>query len=190
MTEATPSAATRENEAAWPGRVAGASAIASALASVAWLAGLAPADGFPDRWITVWNLLLVPVAAWLGFVLARANETRLAAVAALSAFAGIVSCVLWATSWQRADLEAVWIGLSAAWWIVTGLLLVRRGARWLGWLTVVLGAFAGLDAIVTWAGNDGFLFLLSSPKLPLAWVWAFAVGVRLLVDPTLEPDTP
>jgi hypothetical protein len=189
MTGATTNAETRENDAAWPGHVAGALAIASALASMAWLAGLAPADGFPDRWITVWNLLLVPVAAWLGFVLARANETRLAAVAALSALAGIASCVLWATSWQRADLEAVWIGLSAGWWIVTGLLLVRRGARWLGWLTVALGAFAGLDAFVTWSGGEGFLFLLSSPKLPLAWVWALAVGVRLLVDPTLEPDT-
>jgi hypothetical protein len=164
-------------------------AIGSALASVAWLVGLAPADEFPDRWITVWNALLVPAAAWLGYVLVRANEPRLAMVAALAGLAGITSCVLWATSWQRADLEAVWIGLSAAWWIVTGLLLVRRVARWLGWLTVVLGAFAGLDALVTWAGNEGFLFLLASPKLPLAWAWAFAVGVRLVVDPTLEPDT-
>ena len=52
-----------------------------------------------------------------------------------------------------------------------------------GWLTVVLGAFAGLDAIVTWAGNEGFLFLLSSPKLPLAWFLVFAVGVA-------APDRP
>jgi hypothetical protein len=189
MTEATTNAAAREFGSAWLGRAAGAAAIGSALTSVAWLAGLAPADGFPDRWITVWNLLLVPVAAWLGYVLVRANEPWLAAVAGLSAFAGLASCVLWATSWQQADLEAVWIGLSAVWWIVTGLLLIRRDARRLGWLTVALGAFAGLDAFVTWAGNEGFLFLFASPKLPLAWVWAFAVGVRLLVDPTLEPDT-
>jgi len=189
MTEATTNAAVREIAAAWLGRVAGASAIASALASVAWLAGLAPADGFPDRWITLWNLLLVPAAAWLGYLLARTNEPRLAAAAGLSALAGVVSCVLWATAWQRGDLEAIWIGLSAAWWIVTGLLFLRRGARWLGWLTLVLGAFAGLDAFVTAVGNEGFLFLLSGPKLPLAWIWAFAAGVRLLVDPTLEPDT-
>jgi hypothetical protein len=174
--------------APWPGRLAGLAAIASALASVAWLAGLAPAEGFPDRWITVWNLLLVPAAAWLGYLLVRSNEPRVAMVAALAAAAGVASCVLWATSWQRADLESVWIGLSAAWWIATGLLLVRRGARWLGWLTVLLGGFAVLDALVTWFGNEGILFLLSSPKLPLAWVWAFAVGMRLVVDPALEPD--
>jgi hypothetical protein len=189
MTATSSAAADQELLAPLAGRAAGLAAIGSALASVAWLVGLAPADEFPDRWITVWNALLVPAAAWLGYVLVRANEPRLAMVAALAGLAGITSCVLWATSWQRADLEAVWIGLSAAWWIVTGLLLVRRGARWLGWLTVVLGAFAGLDALVTWAGNEGFLFLLASPKLPLAWAWAFAVGVRLVGDPTLEPDT-
>ena len=170
------------------GRIAGLAAIASGLASLAWLVGLAPTPEFPDRWITIWNLLLIPAGAWLGFVLVRANGPLLAAVAGLSALAGIASCVLWATSWQRADLEALWIALSAAWWIPTGLLLVRRGPRWLGWFTVVLGVFAGLDAFVTWAGNEGFLFLLASPKLPLAWIWAFAVGVRLVVDPALEPD--
>ena len=172
----------------WLGRVAGLAAIASALASAAWLTGLAPADGFPDRWITAWNLLLVPAAIWLGSLLVRSSPPALAAVAALSAIAGIAACVLWATSWQRADLEAVWIGLSAAWWITTGLLLVRRGAQWIGWLTVVLGAFAGLDALVTLAGNEGILFLMSSPKLPLAWIWALVLGIRLVTDPTLEPD--
>ena len=131
----------------------------------------------------------MPAAAWLGLPPRPLEPPGVAVVAALAAVAGIASCALWATSWQRADLEAAWIGLSAAWWFPTGLLLVRRGARWLGWLTVLLGAFAGLDALVTWAGNEGVLFLLASPKLPLAWVWAFAVGVRLVIDPMLEPDT-
>ena len=164
MTEATATAEDRPRDGAWLGRIAGVAAVASGLASLAWLAGLAPAGGFPDRWISVWNLLLVPAAAWLGFVLVRSNGPSLSALAALSAVAGIVSCVLWATSWQRADLEALWIGLSAAWWVPTGLLLVRRGARRLGWLTMVLGAFAGLDALVTWAGDEGILFLLASPS--------------------------
>ena len=189
MTAATADSSGRRLEASWLGRIAGLAAIASGLASLGWLAGLAPADGFPDRWITIWNLLLVPAAAWLGLLLVGSNRPVPAAVAALAAVAGVVSCTLWAASWQRADLEAVWIGLSAVWWIPTGLLLVRRGARWLGWLTVVLGAFAGLDAAVTWAGDEGIAFLLASPKLPLAWVWAFAVGVRLVVDPSLEPDS-
>jgi hypothetical protein len=170
------------------GRIAGLAAIGSALASLAWLLALAPAAGFPDRWITIWNLLLVPAAAWLGLVLVRSSRAELAAVAALSAVAGIASCVLWATSWQRAELEAAWIGLSAVWWMTTGLLLVRR-ARWLGWFTLVLGAFAGLDALVTWAGDEGTAFFLASPKLPLAWIWAFVVGAKLIVDPTLERDT-
>jgi hypothetical protein len=31
-------------------------------------------------------------------------------------------------------------------------------------------------------------FLLASPKLPLGWLWALVVGVRLLVDPLLAAD--
>jgi hypothetical protein len=171
------------------GRLAGAAAIASAVASAAWLTGLSPAAEFPDRWIEVWNVLLVPAAAWLGFVLLRSSPngpTRL--LAGGSAVAGIAGCVLWATSWERADLEAVWIGLSAAWWIATGFLLVLRGTRWLGWFTAIVGAFAALDALVTWAGDEGIAFLLASPKLPLGWLWALIVGVRLLMDPWLEAD--
>jgi hypothetical protein len=108
-------------------------------------------------------------------------------VAAASAIAGVASCVLWATSWQRPDLEAVWIGLSAAWWIPTGLLLVGRGVRGLGWFTVIVGCFALLDAIVTGVGDAGFAFVLASPKLPLGWFWALLTGGLLLDNPMLEP---
>jgi hypothetical protein len=76
------------------------------------------------------------------------------------------------------------------WWLGTGLLLVSRRVAMLGWLTVVLGAFALVDALMTAAGVDGPAYLLAGPKLPLGWIWAAAVGARLLRDPTLQPDTP
>jgi hypothetical protein len=171
----------------WIGRLAGVAAIGSSLASAAWALGFAPAAGFPDRWITIWNLLLVPAAVWIGFVLVRTGEGGGRLLAAVAAVAGALSCALWATAWQRSDLEALWIGLSAAWWVPTGWLLVRRGVRGLGWFTVVVGAFAVLDAVVTLAGDEGTAFLLASPKLPLGWFWALLAGGLLLDNPMLRP---
>ena len=93
------------------------------------------------------------------------------------------------TSSTTASLEWVWIALSAAWWLASGWLLVARRARWLGGLTVVLGAFAAFGAAITLVGDDGLGLVLASPKLPLAWLWAFVAGVRLVVDPGLDRDT-
>jgi hypothetical protein len=180
----------RLDRSAWLGRLSGATAIGSGLAGIAWAAGLAPSDAFPELWITIWNLLLVPVAGWLALSLIRrsASGSR-PGIAAIAGVAGIASCLLWATSRQRADLEAIWVGLSALWWLASGALLVTRGARAIGLLTLVVGGFAAIDSAMTALGVGGELYLLAGPKLPLGWVWALAIGVRLVADPLLDPDS-
>jgi hypothetical protein len=171
------------------GRLAGLAGLASAAASVAYIAtGMSSVGSAADldRWIVAWNLLLVPVALWLGVVLSGRGDPAAWILAGIGATVGVLSCVLWATSYERPTLEPVWIGLSAAWWGIVGWLLVRHGLHRLGAFTVVVAAFAALDAIMTAIGVSGPAYALAGPKLPVAWVWTLVVGARLMIDPWLR----
>jgi hypothetical protein len=180
----------RSNRSAWLGRFSGLAAIGSAMSAVAWVAGLGPTGEFPDRWISIWNLLLLPAAGWIGLRLFRRSDLGWRpTVAGLAAVSGLASGLLWATSWQRSDLEPTWIALSAVWWIGTGSLLTGGAGRVLGTFTLVLGIVAGLDAIGTIAGAEGPFLLLTGAKLPLSWLWALIVGAVLVADPMLEGDS-
>lgn len=132
------------------------------------------------------SAFLIPVAGYLW----RCLEPVHRPVATVSAVAGIASLLLWATApvsgaW---NLEAAWIGLSAVWWLGTGILLRRFRPGW-GTFTIVVGVAAALDAVVT-AFEDTIPFVifavLGGPKLPLSLVWMIWSGVTLLRRPELR----
>jgi hypothetical protein len=171
------------------GRLAGAAGLASAGASVAFVATSMSSINSPDdldRWTVAWNILLLPVAIWLGVALAIRRPAADRLLAGIASGAGVLSCLLWATTYQRPATEPVWLGLSAVWWSIVGALLVQSGMRRLGAFSLVVGAFAALDSLLTAAGVNGEAYLLAAPKLPIAWAWALLVGARLVVDPMLR----
>ena len=105
------------------GRVAGAFALASGFAYVAYLI---PPEG-RDQAITAWNLLIIPTALYLGGRLASRGPI----ISASSTAAGVTASLLWAFGYRSPSLEPWWIGLAAAWWLGLGWLLrnERRAAR-------------------------------------------------------------
>jgi len=124
--------------------------------------------------------LLVPPALWLGRALAPAAPAQVWAATA----AGVASLLWWILSgiafpWSW---EAGYIALSAAWWLGVGGPL-RRSNRPLGTFTLVVGAFAAADALVTAAGDRVPFWafaLFGGPKLPLQTAWTVWLGIALL----------
>lgn len=159
------------------GRIAGAFALASGLASVAYL--LIPEN--PEWAITAWNLLIIPTALYLG---ARVASRRSVAAAASTA-AGIIASLLWAFAYQSPTLEPWWIGLAAAWWLGLGWLLAPE-RRALGRFTLLLGVAAAMDFLVTALNAPWPIYALGAFKLPLTLVWTVWVGLSLLRRPLVS----
>jgi hypothetical protein len=141
--------------------------------------------------VGAWNVLQLPVAvalwAWLG---PRSRE-----VVNIATACGVGSLILWAASAitpSLAPLEAVWIGLSAVWYVGIGT-AARTERRFLGALTLVVGLAAIGDAIVTvpeMLGNplpDVLFMALGGWKIPLALVWSLVVGAELAIRPPARP---
>ena len=125
------------------------------------------------------NLLLIPVAFHFWFRLGPSLSLTIATAA------GVGSLLLWTIhSWVQpmGELEPIWIWLSATWWLGLGAQL-RPLHHKLGVFTIVVGLAAVLDAIVSTPGlNPPFVVfaLLGAWKIPLSFVWAFAVALTIL----------
>jgi hypothetical protein len=141
--------------------------------------------------VGAWNVLQLPVAvalwAWLRL---RSRE-----VVDITTACGVGSLILWAASAitpSLAPLEAVWIGLSAVWYIGIGA-VARRERRFLGVLTIVVGLAAIGDAVVTvpeMLGSplpDVLFMALGGWKIPLALAWSLVVGAELAIRPPAGP---
>jgi hypothetical protein len=127
-----------------------------------------------------WNLLLIPAA----LVLWRRLRTSAPGMALLATVCGVLSVTFWGygglTHTITPALETAYLFLSAVWWIVIGLLW-KESAKWVGRLTLVLGAFTALDFVFTFFEPVPFwLYLTAAPKLPLAALWSISVGVWLI----------
>lgn len=154
--------------------MAGAFAIASGLAYLAYPLMSEGRDGA----ITAWNLLIIPVAIYLGAKLVWRGPI----VAAASTAAGVTASLLWAFAYASPTLEPWWIGLAAAWWLGLGWLL-RSDHRALGRFTPLLGVATLFDLVVTGLNVSMPLYLLGAFKLPLTVAWSFWVGLTLIRDP-------
>ena len=152
-------------------RLAGAFALASGVAYLAYLL-LTPAQ---DGAITAWNLLIIPAAVYVGVVLAPGGPI----VAAVSTVTGIVASFLWAFDYKSPTLEPVWIGLAATWWLGIGWLMRRQNRR-LGWFTLILSAATAVDFVLTALNAPFPLYALGGFKIPLTIVWTFWVGAALM----------
>ena len=127
-----------------------------------------------------WNLLLLPAALVLHAELEPVEPVRMQLVT----LAGIVSLLFWAfgsaTRTITPVLEVTYLALSAVWWIGLGLSL-RAGRRGFAAFTLLLGAFAAWDAVLTsWPQVPFTLYLTAAPKLPLSIVWDFVLAWVLL----------
>lgn len=170
------------------GRAVGVCALAAA--SAFFGLGAVEGGGLPERagpyFLGAQSAFLLPLAAYLWWQVQPPRRAQ----ATLSAAAGMLSLLLWASApvtgaWE---LEPVWIGLSAMWWIGTGVLLRAFRPAW-GAFTVILGVAAALDAVVT--GFEEVLpfalfAVLGGPKLPLSLVWMIWSGVALLRRPRIH----
>mgnify|MGYP001420755366 CR=1 FL=1 len=165
-------------------RVAGVTAILSGVAQGSWaiLNGVTPGGldaGAPQvvqlgQYLGIgWNLLLIPVAVFLGIWL-RPKSPYLVVVYTVC---GLASFLLWAI--DSAVMEASWILLSAVWWLGIGFVL-RSEHKILGSLTIIVGIAAVLDGMVTLLDLQGPVFALSALKLPLATIWNVWLGIALL----------
>ena len=161
-------------EAGVAGRIAGALAIWSGLAYVAY-----PLVG--DSAITAWNLLIIPAAVWLG--IRTAHRGRI--LSAVFTAAGVAASLLWAIVYHEPQLELWWIGLAAAWWLGLGWLL-RADRRRLAAFTLLLGLTAAVDFVLTVLDASMPIYALGGFKIPLTVVWTFWVGWTLVRDPLLE----
>lgn len=153
--------------------MAGAFALASGLAYLAYLFPLEARDGA----ITAWNLLIMPTALYLG----RRVAWRGAIASAGSTAAGVTASLLWAFGYHSPALEPWWIGLAAAWWLSLGWLL-RTEHRALGLFTLLLGVAATIDFVVTALNAPWPIYALGGFKIPLTTAWTFWVGLSLLRD--------
>jgi hypothetical protein len=179
-------------------RLAGSLALAAGLCWFIWaivnvVAGQAldhPANRFSaliSASLTAgWNLLLIPAALRL-YLRFRRLGAPLLLVATL---AGIVSMSLWAAGGVLGiprGVETAYLVLAAVWLIVLGL-RVRPEWRRFGTFTLVVGGFTALDAAFNLFEPVPFaVYLLASPKLPLAAAWSLTAGV-LLVRASPEAD--
>jgi len=156
------------------GRVAGAFALASGFAYVAYLLPFAGRD-----WaITAWNLLIIPTALHLGGRVASAGPL----LSAVSMAAGVAASLLWAFAYDSPALEPWWIGLAAAWWLGVGW-LVRTERRALGRFTLLLSLATTIDFVLTAVNAPMPIYALGGFKIPLTIVWTFWIGLTLVRDP-------
>ena len=180
-----------QRHTASPSTFAGVCAFGAGIAWVTWAAlnahlhgGLdvgAPAVGEGTARVgaflqVAWNLLLLPAALALHAELQPAEPARMPLVT----LAGIVSLLFWAfgsaTRTITPVLEVTYLALSAVGWIGLGLSL-RAGRRAFAAFTLLLGAFAAWDAVLTsWQQVPFTLYLTAAPKLPLSIVWDFALA--------------
>lgn len=160
------------------GRTAGAFAIASGLAYVAYW----PVLESPEWAITAWNLLIIPTALYLGTRVASRGPIASAA----STAAGVTASLLWAFAYRSPTLEPWWIGLAAAWWLALGRLLLPE-RRALGGFTLLLGIAAAIDFIVTALNAPSPIYALGAFKGPLSMIWTFWIGLTLLRRPLVAP---
>lgn len=152
-------------------RLAGAFALGSGVAYLAYLLPISARDGA----ISAWNLLIIPTSVYLGVVLAPRGPV----VAAASTAAAVVASLLWAFDYKSPTLEPVWIGLAAFWWFAIGWLLRRENPR-LGWFTLILSAATAIDFVLTALNAPFPIYALGGFKIPLTIVWTFWVGVALV----------
>ena len=116
---------------------------------------------------------------------------RAPVAATIATVAGVASCSLWAAAAASGGSstsipEWSWIGLSAVWWLALGVALwpstARSGPSRSSWASprsatsaVTLPETTGV--VVPWEvyGTVG------GAKLPLAMLWAFVIGVAMVV---------
>jgi hypothetical protein len=168
-------------------RVAGMTAILSGAAQVSWAmlngvtqGGLDSGGASPQVvrigqiLLISWNLLLLPVALFLGTWL----RTKSPYLVVLYTVCGIASFLLWALN--SPVMEFSWILLSAAWWAGIGFVL-RSELRVLGIFTIVVGIAALLDGMVTLLDLPLPFLALGALKLPLSLIWDVWIGILLLL---------
>jgi hypothetical protein len=156
------------------GRAAGALALASGFA---YLAYLLPIEG-RDRAIMAWNLLIIPTTLYLGGRMASRGRV----LAAASMAAGVAAALLWAIAYDSPGLEPWWIGLAAGWWVGVGWLL-RTANRPLARLTLLLGLATTVDFVLTALNVPWPIYALGGFKIPLTIVWTFWIGFSIVRDP-------
>jgi len=166
--------------------LAGVAAIASGVVQV----GAFFLGGFGltvEQGVLLWNVLLIPAALVLGVSLVR----RAPVAATIATIAGVASCSLWAAAAASGGSstsiqEWSWIGLSAVWWLALGIAL-WPSHRALGAFTFIVGIAALGDVAVTLPETAGVVVpwevygTVGGAKLPLAMLWAFVIGVAMLV---------
>ena len=127
-----------------------------------------------------WNLLLIPAALVLYASLLERHPFRVR----LATVCGVASLLFWAyggaTHGITPPLEVSYLVLSAVWWCGIGVTLWSSN-KVFGGLTIILGAFAFWDALLTAFEPVPFaLYLTAAPKLPLSILWDFALGSFLI----------
>ncbi len=168
-------------------RVAGVTAILSGAAQVSWAVlngvtqGGLDSGGASPQVVRIgqillisWNLLLLPVALFLGTWL----RTKSPYLVVLYTVCGIASFLLWALN--SPVMEFSWILLSAVWWAGIGFVL-RSEHRVLGIFTIVVGIAALLDGIVTLLDLPLPFLALGALKLPFSLIWDVWIGILLLL---------
>lgn len=130
-----------------------------------------------------WNILLIPAALSLH----RKLSPRAPGLVMMFTVYGVLSLAFWAfggVTQITPELEITYLALAAIWWLGTGTMLCRD-ARWLGVCTIVVGAFAALDALLSLFEPVPFeIYVLAAPKLPLCALWSILMGFALWRWPT------
>lgn len=176
-------------------RIAGITAILSALAWIAWAILNAVTHGQLDapghsvsptitrtgQLLTVsWNLFLVPAALLLWRWLQDESPNLMSICTVL----GVLSLAFWAygaaTRGISSALEVTYLILSGVWWLGVGFIL-RRRKRALGVFTLVLGGLTIFDGFLSIFENVPiYLLAPAGLKIPLSNIWSCWVGVVLL----------
>ena len=166
--------------------VAGVTAILSGAAQISWVVlngvtqgGLDSGGASPQvvrigqLLLISWNLLLLPVALFLGTWL----KSKSPYLVVMYTACGIASFLLWALN--SPGMEFSWILLSAIWWTGIGFVL-RSELRVLGIFTIVVGIAALLDGLITLFTLAPPLFYAGALKLPFSLIWGVWIGIMLL----------
>lgn len=180
-------------------RVAGFSAFAAGLAWVTWVALNSRTHGGLDAGPSIVgerlgrlgallmvssNVLLIPAALELDASLREELGPSASRHIRLATAAGIISLLFWSLGAAMRTitpaLEVSYIALSSVWWTTLGFALLPRH-RTFGSFTILLGAFALWDALLTAFEPVPFgLYVTAAPKLPLSIVWDFWLAAVLL----------